>query len=248
MSAPASVEPISIILIDRYELVRQGLKVLMLGNPALKVVGEAGNGAEGLLLAEKEQPNLILLALDLGPEKGMDILPALLKSSRSSRVLILTHVSDPEEHRKAMLLGAMGVVLKEASVEVLFKAIGKVHAGEIWYDRSKLGSVLRDIVQNGHGKKSDPLAAKIASLTAREREVMALVSEGLKNRVIGERLFICETTVRHHLTSVFEKLGVSNRLELILFAFGHELAKLPDKVKYRSDGSRVASHEQRMVA
>jgi DNA-binding NarL/FixJ family response regulator len=108
------------------------------------------------------------------------------------------------------------------------KAIEKVHAGELWYDRSKMGSVLRDIVRNEHRKNADPIAISVATLTPREHEVTVLVSKGLKNREIGNRLFICETTVRHHLTSVFEKLGVSNRQELMIFAFSQGLAVLPE--------------------
>ena len=119
---------------------------------------------------------------------------------------------------------------------MLLKAIEKVYAGEVWYDRSKMGGVLRDILRDGNGKKSDPSAIKVATLTPREHEVIALVSKGLKNREIGERLFICETTVRHHLTSVFEKLGVSNRLELIIFAFSQGLASLPENEQYQSNG------------
>jgi len=224
------------MMVDRHKLVRQGVRMLIAGNPVFQVVAEADNGADSLLLAEREQPDVILLGLDLGTEKGLDILPGLLATSKS-RVLVLTHVEDPEEHRKAMILGAMGVVQKDVGVEVLFKAIEKVHAGEIWYDRSKMGSVLRDMIQNGNGKKADPLAVQIATLTPREHEVIALVSQGLKNKVIGEKLFISETTVRHHLTKVFEKLGVSNRLELILFAFGQGLASLPDKSQNNGTGN-----------
>src|SRR4030095_723657 len=99
-----------------------------------------------------------------------------------------------------------------------------------------MGSVLRDMLQSGNGKKPDPLAVKIEGLTPREHEVIALVSQGLKNKVIGEKIFISETTVRHHLTKVFEKLGVSNRLELILFAFGQGLASLPDKSQNNGGG------------
>ena len=237
MRAPDSSQPIRIMMVDRHKLVRQGVRMLIAGNPVFQVVAEADNGADALLLAEREQPDVILLGLDLGKEKGLDILPGLLTGSRSPRVLVLTHVGDPEEHRKAMILGAMGVVQKDVGVEVLFKAIEKVHAGEIWYDRSKMGSVLRDMLHNGNGKKSDPLAVKIAELTPREHEVIALVSQGLNNKVIGEKLFISETTVRHHLTKVFEKLGVSNRLELILFAFGQGLARLPDKSQNNGTGN-----------
>lgn len=225
------------MMVDRHKLVRQGVRMLVASNPAFQLVAEADNGADAVLFAEREQPDVILLGLDLGAERGLDILPGLLTTSSSPRVLVLTHVEDPEEHRKAMVLGAMGVVQKDVGVEVLFKAIEKVHAGEIWYDRSKMGSVLRDMLQSGNGKKPDPLAVKIACLTPREHEVIALVSEGLKNKVIGEKLFISETTVRHHLTKVFEKLGVSNRLELILFAFGQGLARLPDKSQINGTGN-----------
>ena len=235
-SAPASSGPIRIMMVDRHKLVREGVRMLVSCNPLFQVVAEAENGDEAVLLAEREQPDVILLALDLGPQTGLDVLRDLLTKSSPSRILILTHVADPEQHRLAMMLGAMGVVQKDVSSEVLFKAIEKVHAGEIWYDRFKMGNVFRDILQNGNGKSSDPLAEKIASLTPREHEVIALVSEGLKNKLIGERLFISETTVRHHLTSVFEKLDVSNRLELILLAFSQGLATLPSKGHHRSNG------------
>jgi DNA-binding NarL/FixJ family response regulator len=215
------------MMVDRDRLVREGLRMLMLGDPGLQLVAEAESGADALALATREKPDVILLALDLGPERGVDILPGLLTAAPNSRVLVLTHVKDPEEQRKAMLLGAMGVIEKDLGSEIVFKAIHKVFAGEIWLNRSQMGSVLRDIQRNGNAKAKDPVAIKIGTLTRREHEVIALISEGLRNREIGQRLFISETTVRHHLTSVFEKLDVSNRLELIIFAFNHGLANLP---------------------
>lgn len=233
-----SVHPptIKIMMVDRYKLVREGLTKLILDQPGFELVAEAENGPDACALAEREQPDVILLALDLVTENGLDILPGLLSSSKRSRVLVLTHVADREEHRKAMLLGAMGVVKKEESVTVLFKAIEKVHEGEVWYDRAQMGNMLRDMARNGNGKKSDPTAEKIALVTHREHEVIALVSKGLKNKAIGEKLFISETTVRHHLTSVFEKLGVSNRLELIILAFSEGLAVLPGNGQYQGNG------------
>jgi two-component system, NarL family, nitrate/nitrite response regulator NarL len=234
MAAPASPDTIRILIVDRDKLVREGLRTLMLAIPELRLIAETDNGAESLVLAKREQPDVILLALDLGTEKGLDILPDLLNASARSRVVALSHANSPDEDHKAMLLGAMGVVQKDLGSEILFKAIKKVHAGEIWFDRSKMGSVLRDIQRNSNGKKLDPVVTRIASLTRREHEVIALISEGLKNRDIGERLFISETTVRHHLTSVFEKLEVTNRLELIIFAFSRGLARLPDTTHSQS--------------
>jgi two-component system nitrate/nitrite response regulator NarL len=236
MIAPTPHEPIRVMVVDRDRLVREGLRVLMLGNPVLQLVAEADKASDAVIVAKSEQPDVILLELYLGTERGLDILPTLLSTSAKSRVLVMTHVIDPEEHRKAMILGAIGVVQKDVGSEVLFKAIEKVHAGEIWFDRSKMGGVLKDILENGNRTKFDPVATKIATITRREHEVIALVSEGLKNREVGERLFISETTVRHHLTSVFEKLKVSNRLELIIFAFSEGLASLPEKEKPHTNG------------
>jgi two-component system nitrate/nitrite response regulator NarL len=228
MTPPTPPDPISVLMIDRDKLVREGIRTLMLATARLKLVADTDSVAESLALASHEQPDVILLALDLGNETGLDLLPGLLSASAKSRVVVLTQAKDPEQDHKAMLMGAMGVVQKGLGSEILFKAIEKIHAGEIWFDRSTMGSVLRDIQRIGMEKKLDPVAARIGSLTRREHEVIGLISEGLKNREIGERLFISETTVRHHLTSVFEKLEVTNRLELIIFAFSRGLASLPD--------------------
>jgi two-component system nitrate/nitrite response regulator NarL len=227
MSAPASSAQIRIMMVDRDKFGREGFRLLILNKPRFKVIGEIDTAAEALLFAKKAQPHIILLELDLGDGKGLEVLPLLLEVSPRSRVLVLTHSCDGEAHRRAMLLGAMGVVQKDMGSEVLFKAIEKVHAGEIWYDRLKMGDVLRDILRSTKEPFSDPIAAKIATITRREREVIGFVSLGLKNKDIGDRLFISETTVRHHLTSVFEKLDVSNRLELLIFAFSEGLASLP---------------------
>jgi len=109
----------------------------------------------------------------------------------------------------------------------LLKAITKVYAGEIWFDRSMMGSVLSQMSRVGKGNNQDPEAVKMATLTEREREIITLIGEGLKNKQIADRLFISETTVRHHLTSIFAKLEVSDRLELIIYAFRHNLAQSP---------------------
>jgi DNA-binding NarL/FixJ family response regulator len=134
-----------------------------------------------------------------------------------TRVLVLTGLHEVEAHRQAICGGAMGVVLKEQAPEVLLKAIEKVHAGEVWLDRTMLASVLGELVAN-RATRVDAEATHIAMLTGREREVIAQVGQGLRNKQIADRLGITETTVRHHLTSIFDKLGVTSRLELVLFA------------------------------
>jgi DNA-binding NarL/FixJ family response regulator len=199
--------------------------MLIDSQPEMKVVGHAGNRVEALALTAGEKPNLILLDIDLGSENALDFLPELRNAATEARVLILTGLKDSETHRRAARLGAAGLVLKENAAEVLLKAIKKVHQGEVWLDHAMVSSLLREMTQTD--KKIDPDAANIASLTGREREVVTLIAEGLKNKQIGERLFISETTVTHHLTSIFSKLGVSDRLELVIYAFGHGLARMP---------------------
>ena len=217
---------IRIMIIDDHAVIRAGLRMLIEQDQTMSVVAQAGNRAEALLLAEKEQPDIILFDLMLGDEDGLEFLPALCDISPLSRVLVLTGVQTAESHRIAIRRGAMGIVLKQQAADLLLKAIRKVYAGEVWIDRSMMGSVLDD-VRTERQQGSNTEATKIASLTPREREVVALVSEGLKNKLIGERLYISETTVTHHLSSVFSKLEVSDRLELIIYAFRHGLVKMP---------------------
>jgi DNA-binding NarL/FixJ family response regulator len=219
-------EPIRILIVDDHAVVRAGLRMLIDQNPTMKVIGVAGNRSEALAIAASEQPNLIILDILLGDEDGLAILPELRAVVKDTRVLVLTGMRGSESQRRAMLAGAMGVVLKEHAAEVLIKAIDKVHQGEVWMDRLLLGSLLDEMTQT---PEINPEKAKIASLTDREREVIALIAEGLKNKQIGERLFISETTVTHHLSSIFSKLEVSDRLELVIYAFSQNLAKMPQK-------------------
>ena len=216
--------PISVLIVDDHAVVRAGLRMLIDQDPGMKVTGLAGNRSEALAAAISAQPNIIILDIVLGDEDGLSFLPELREVAPNARVLVLTGLRSSDSQRQAMRAGAMGVVLKEHAAEVLIKAIKKVHQGEVWLDRFTMGSVLQEFTEE---KQINPDKDKIATLTDREREVITLVGEGLKNKQIAARLFISETTVTHHLSSVFSKLTVSDRLELIIFAFRHGLAKLP---------------------
>lgn len=214
------------MIVDDHAVIRTGLRMLIEQEQTMTVVAMAGSPTEALALAQSEKPDIIVLDLMLGEEDALDFLPDLCKTSPTSRVLVLTGVQTPESHRTAIRRGAMGIVLKQQAAELLLKAIRKVHEGEVWIDRSMIGGVLND-VRSERLEQVNPVTVQIASLTPREREVIALVSEGLKNKAIGERLFISETTVTHHLSSIYSKLGVSDRLELVVFAFGNNLTKKP---------------------
>jgi len=220
-------QTIKVLIVDSHQVVRMGLHALVETQKEMKVVGEAVNRSEALASATRLQPDLIVMDINFGEENDLDVLADLREAAPATRVLVLTGVTDAKFHRQAAKLGAAGVVLKEQPVEVLLKAIRKVHLGEVWLDRSLTGSLLDELTQID--KKIDPDEAKKANLTAREREIVTLIAEGLKNKQIGARLFISETTVTHHLSSIFSKLGVGDRLELVIYAFANSLAKTPQK-------------------
>src|SRR5689334_22085252 len=171
------------MIVDDHAVIRTGLRMLIEQDPLLSVVAMAGSPTEALPLAEAEKPDIIVLDLMLGEEDGLQFLPDLCRRCPSSRVLVLTGVQTPESHRQAIRRGAMGIVLKQQAAELLIKAIKNVHEGEVWIDRSMIGSVLSDVRSEQH-TAANPEASKINALTAREREVISLVSRGLKNKVI----------------------------------------------------------------
>jgi DNA-binding NarL/FixJ family response regulator len=220
-------QKVKILIVDDHAVIRAGLRLLIETNKRFAVCSEAGNCRNAISAAETSQPNLILLDIDLDGENSLQCMPELLRAAPAARVLVLTGLNDARLHAEALKAGAMGLVLKEKAAEVLLKAIEKVHHGEVWFDRTTMGSVLAQMSRSGGRAAEDPEGAKISSLTDREREVVTLIGEGLKNKHIAERLFISETTVRHHLTSVFDKLGVTDRLELVIYAYRHNLAKPP---------------------
>jgi two-component system nitrate/nitrite response regulator NarL len=219
--------PIRILLVDKHALVRAGLRLVIGCHPEFHVVGEAGDPSDALEVARQEQPEIILFDLDQDQGMGLEFIPQLLDTAQKARLLLVTGEQDVQVHQRAAQLGAMGVVLKDQQTDVLIKAIVKVNAGEAWFDRSVVANVLTKFSRARNLENTDPEVEKIATLSPREREIISLIGEGLKNQQIAERLFLSETTVRHHLTSIFSKLGVSDRLELIIYAYQRGLAQLP---------------------
>lgn len=214
---------IRVLVVGGHTLMRAGLCMLLESQPVLSIVGEVGTCVDAVTMATREQPDVIVLDLLLGSENTLDCLAELRAVASGARTLILTGVYDSQLHRQAVLLGAVGLVLKNQAPEILFKAIERVHAGEVWIERAMMAHVLDHMTRSSGD--ADPAAAGIARLTGREREVLGLIGHGLRNKQIAERLCISEVTVRHHLTSVYDKLGVADRLELVIYAYQHGLAR-----------------------
>ena len=223
---PAPIK-IRILIIDDQLIVREGLRMLIENHPGTKVVAMASTRSEALDIIAREPTDLIILNLELGGNSALSFIPELREAAKDARILVLTGQRDSTTHQKAAQYGAMGVVLKEDAADLLLKAIEKVYKGEAWLDRLTLGSLIFQM-SSQEKETVDPRTRKIASLTDRERQVIALIAEGLKNRQIADRLFISHVTVTHHLSSIYGKLGVSDRLELVIYAFANKLAKMPE--------------------
>ncbi|HEU5086697.1 MAG TPA: response regulator transcription factor, partial [Roseiflexaceae bacterium] len=170
--------------------------------------------------------DIVVLDLDLGGESGMDLIPTLIATVPGVRILVLTGMRDGNIQRSAVQVGAVGLVEKDEVLATLVPAIRKVAQGQVWLDPALVASVLQEMVRARGASEPDADGLRISRLTERERDVIRLICQGLTNRVIAERLVISETTVRHHLTSIFSKLEVENRLERVIYAFRNGLATL----------------------
>lgn len=227
-----NMEPVRVLLVQNQECVRFGLRLLIESVSEVEVVGEASNYAQAMLAIEHSRPDVILLDHEHGGDCGIDAIPDLISASRNGRVLVFTGEWNPEAHYRAFGLGAMGLVFKTDSPDILTKAIEKVYSGEAWIESVTMAKMLREIWQ-GKVKSSENSFSQEknkkhkSTLTQREREVVVLIGEQLKNKQIADRLFVCEATIRHHLTSIYDKLNLNNRFELALYAYQNGLAKQP---------------------
>lgn len=224
---------IRIMLVDDHQTMLWGLEQLIRSEaPRMEVAGTARTCDEAVSAAARLAPDVILLDVDLGGSCSVDIVPALIANG-VSRVLLLTGSSDQDALDQAIKRGARGILHKRASPAEVIKAIDKVYLGELWLDQIALGRVLGHLLNPATPPKPDPDANRRASLTAKERKVIQAVVEGngALNKAIAERLFISEYTLRNHLTSIYQKLQVANRLELYVYAVKHGLGMEQEKMK-----------------
>jgi two-component system, NarL family, nitrate/nitrite response regulator NarL len=218
---------IHIVIADDHPIFRDGLRRLLETEPDLKVIGEACDGAEAVKLARQFKPEILLLDLAMPRHPGLEALREMSTgSSDGVRVILLTAAAEKNQIVEALQLGARGVVLKDSATQLLLKAIHTVMSGEYWVGResvSNLVQYLRNLIQSS----GEEARQKKFGLTPRELEIVSTVVAGYANKEIAEHFKISEDTVKHHLSNIFDKLGVSTRLELALFAVNQSLPLKP---------------------
>jgi two-component system nitrate/nitrite response regulator NarL len=213
---------IRIVIADDHPIVRDGLRKLLTLEDDFEVVGEAGDGREVLERVQELDPDVLLLDLRMPNLDGLSALQALQQTNRRTKVIVLTASEDKNEFVQAMKLGCSGIVLKQTAPELIVKSIRKVFGGEIWLDSNTTAAVMRQFAAPGDaagtGAGGGGKARERSPLSQREREIVQLVAQGFKNKEMAEKMFISEQTVKNHLHNIFDKLGVSDRLELALYA------------------------------
>lgn len=226
MASNDAQNPIRVLLVDDHQLLRDGLRQLISSQPNMTVIGDTGNPANALSLASREQPDIIILDLDLGNNDGLTILPELINIAGQCNIILMGG-RDAETRDRAMELGAKGVVLKEDGATELIGAIQKVHhTGEFWFEPGAAKRLLDR--KRASIERVDPEAAKIARLTPTERDIINCIGEGLDNKQIADQLHIAESTVRNNLTRIYDKLAIKGgRLGLLIYAYRIGLVK-PD--------------------
>lgn len=212
-------------LVDDQALFRAGIRMLISSQPDLEFVGEAGNGVEGIAMAASAKPDVILMDIRMPVMDGIESTRAILSAAasrggRQPRIIVLTTFDLDEAAARAIRGGASGFVLKDADPEFLLAAIRTVHSGTSVI----AAAATRELFEHFDSKEQAPVPAVFESLTARERDIFLLAARGLSNAEIAKGEFLSEATVKTHISRVLAKLGLRDRVQLVVFAYENGLA------------------------
>lgn len=216
-----ALQRIRIVIVDSQPVVRQGLAALLGTQDDFDVVGEAGDATGAVRLVRHARPDIVFVDVTLPGFSDVNAIRDLTDvGGPSCKVMVFTSQLDQTRIVDLLKHGARAVVEKDTPIALIFKSVRRVYEGEMWIGRKTMEGVFRALLS-----AADPLpqSPRDYRLTRRERTILRYVVEGDTNKGVAERLAVSEDTVKHHLTSIFNKTGVSNRLELALFALHHRL-------------------------
>jgi two-component system, NarL family, response regulator DegU len=211
-----------VLLFASYPMVQECLKLLLENSKNVTVVECTNNVLDLPDCVRSKKPDVILIYLPDQDFSTVEIIPSILEINSESRIVVLASNKDVTNQTRAVQLGASGIVQKEQNARMLTEAIRQVSEGETWINQKLLAQVLNNSASKNNSPKSQD-AMNIESLTEREHEVIFMIARGLKNKDIAAKLFISEATVRHHLSSIYNKLELPDRLNLVIYAYQHGL-------------------------
>jgi len=217
-----SVPTINIVISDDHALFREGLRKLLEAEPGMRIVGEAVDGEETITVVGQLKPHVLLLDLLLPKLSGLEVLAELSKLGTQTRTIMLTAAIEREQVIEALQLGVRGIVLKHSALQLLLKSIRCVNEGQYWIGQEGVSDLIHALRRMKPSHSASGIKQNFG-LSSREMEVIALIVAGYTNKDLARELGISENTAKHHLTNIFDKLGVSNRLELVLYAVDHGL-------------------------
>lgn len=221
------IPAIRVLLVDDQNLFREGLAKLLSEQGDIEVVGSTSTPALAIEQIRKVRPDIALVGWSASSVNSQKLFATIHESKAATRVIMLVKDDVKEDFVEAVRQGCCGIVPKQTSTDLLLKSIRKVHAGEFWMDRATTAEVIRKLAKRGAGNPTPGarpgLRENGPALSQRELEIVLLVAQGFKNKEMAERMFISEQTVKNHLHNVFDKLGVSDRLELALYAIHNNL-------------------------
>ncbi len=226
-----STPPIRVLIADAYPVVLEGLRTILAKSPGILIIGESSDGAEAIEKVAQLSPDVVILDLKLPRVDGLGVIRSLQTRAPNVKVILFAGSEQKVDFVEAMKLGCSGILVKDAPTNLVEKSIQKVYAGEIWLDSNTTAAVIRQFASPAEFQSTAPAAPltngkparERAQLSQREREIIVLIAQGYKNKEIAEKMFITEQTVKNHLHNVFDKLGVSDRLELALYAIHNSL-------------------------
>ena len=216
--------PIRIVLADDHPVVRIGVRNMLTESDGFEVVGEASDGDEAITQTLELEPDILLLDVQMPRLPGLESMRAIVNGTSTVKILLLTSTITTQQIIEVLQIGSRGIVLKDALASHLQTAIRTVFGGDYWIGGKRvvnLVSALHELMQ-----KAAVPERKTYGLTPRELEVVGSIVEGCSNRDIAKQFNLSEETVKRHLSNIFDKTGVSTRLELALFAIAHQLVAL----------------------
>ena len=220
-------EPIRTLIVDDHALFRRGLEIVLVSEPDIEVVGQAGDGTEAVQKAGESVPDIVLMDVRMPRSSGIQACRAIKDVAPSAKIIILTMSDEEEDLFEAIRAGASGYLLKDIPLDDLAEAVRSVHGGQSLISPSMAGKLLTEFATLARRDAEEPPRQVPApKLTDREMQVLKLVARGMNNRDIAKELFISDNTVKNHVRNILEKLQIHSRMEAVMVAVREKIIEL----------------------